>query len=168
VPAWAKKSTKPTYTQNEVADTTTYVRMTPAERTKLNGIAAGANNYSLSPATTSALGGIQLGYSKNNKNYPVVLDGNNKAYVNVPWVNTTYNAYNGANGGIVLTTGTGNTASGTNAVASGFGSEATGDNSTAMGYKCIVSVAGGHAEGNTCKVTGAGGHAEGSNCQVFN
>lgn len=33
---------------------------------------------------------IQLGYTQNNKNYPVVLDGNNLAYVNVPWTNTTY------------------------------------------------------------------------------
>ncbi len=36
-------------------------------------------------ATSSAFGGIKTGYSANKKNYPVVLDGEGKAYVNVPW-----------------------------------------------------------------------------------
>lgn len=43
--------------------------------------------YTLTAATTSALGGIQLGYSENGKNYPVELS-NNKAFVNVPWTDT--------------------------------------------------------------------------------
>jgi hypothetical protein len=41
-------------------------------------------------ATSDALGGIKLGYSQSDKNYPVVLDTNNKAYVNVPWTDTPY------------------------------------------------------------------------------
>jgi hypothetical protein len=45
--------------------------------------------YSLPTASAGALGGIRIGYSQNNKNYPVVLDGSNKAYVNVPWVSST-------------------------------------------------------------------------------
>jgi hypothetical protein len=44
---------KPTYTQDEVADTTTYVRMTPEERTKLQGIATGANKITVDSSLSS-------------------------------------------------------------------------------------------------------------------
>ena len=40
---------------------------------------------STSVATRSTIGGIKLGYTQNNKNYPVELDSNDKAFVNVPW-----------------------------------------------------------------------------------
>ena len=65
---------------------------TTAEKTKLAGIAEGANNYTLPTASANAKGGITLGYTANGKNYPVALDTNGKAYVNVPWTdtNTTY------------------------------------------------------------------------------
>lgn len=45
----------------------------------------------LDVATESNLGGIKIGYSENNKNYPVQLS-DGKAYVYVPWTdtNTTY------------------------------------------------------------------------------
>ena len=36
-------------------------------------------------ATSSTNGGIKIGYTSNDKNYPVVLDSDGKAYVNVPW-----------------------------------------------------------------------------------
>lgn len=36
-------------------------------------------------ATADALGSIKIGYDQSGKNYPVELDTNNKAYVNVPW-----------------------------------------------------------------------------------
>lgn len=36
-------------------------------------------------ASSSELGGIKIGYTENNKNYAVKLDGNNKAYVTIPW-----------------------------------------------------------------------------------
>ena len=39
-------------------------------------------------ATASAVGGIKIGYAENGKNYPVELDSNGKAYVNVPWTDT--------------------------------------------------------------------------------
>lgn len=45
VPSWAKATTKPSYNLDEVSDTTNYVRMTPAERTKLSGVEDNANNY---------------------------------------------------------------------------------------------------------------------------
>lgn len=56
---------------------------------------------SIPQASSSALGGIKIGYSDNGKNYAVELDSSGKAYVNVPWTdtNTTYNvATTGANG----------------------------------------------------------------------
>ena len=46
--------------------------------------------YTLPQSTSSALGGIKIGYSENNKNYPVELNASGQAYVNVPWINTTY------------------------------------------------------------------------------
>ena len=51
-----------------------------------------AASYSIPVASSSTLGGIKLGYSENGKNYPIAVDNNNKAYVNVPWTdsNTTY------------------------------------------------------------------------------
>lgn len=66
--------------------------MTPSDKKKLDGIANNANNYSLPTASSTIKGGITLGYSQNGKNYPVALDSNGKAYVNVPWIdtNTTY------------------------------------------------------------------------------
>ena len=47
---------------------------------------------SVPKATDAALGGIMLGYTESDKNYPVELDGSGKAFVNVPWTdtNTTY------------------------------------------------------------------------------
>lgn len=66
--------------------------MTGPDKNKLDGIANNANNYSLPTASSTTKGGITLGYSQSGKNYPVALDGNGKAYVNVPWTdtNTTY------------------------------------------------------------------------------
>lgn len=64
--------------------------MSSADRNKLNGIANNANNYSLPTASSTTKGGITLGYSQSGKNYPVALDSNGKAYVNVPWTDTTY------------------------------------------------------------------------------
>lgn len=56
---------------------------------------------SIPQASSSALGGIKIGYSDNGRNYAVELDSSGKAYVNVPWTdtNTIYNvATTGANG----------------------------------------------------------------------
>lgn len=66
--------------------------MSSEDRKKLNGIANNANNYSLPTASSTIKGGITLGYPQSGKNYPVALDSNGKAYVNVPWTdtNTTY------------------------------------------------------------------------------
>lgn len=54
---------------------------------------------SIPQASSSALGGIKIGYSDNGRNYAVELDSSGKAYVNVPWTGTTYNvATTSANG----------------------------------------------------------------------
>lgn len=54
---------------------------------------------SIPQASSSALGGIKIGYSDNGRNYAVELDSSGKAYVNVPWTDTTYNvATTSANG----------------------------------------------------------------------
>lgn len=56
---------------------------------------------SIPRASSSALGGIKIGYSDNGRNYAVELDSSGKAYVNVPWTdtNTIYNvATTSANG----------------------------------------------------------------------
>lgn len=49
-------------------------------------------------ASNDNIGGIKTGYTQNGKNYPVTLDENKKAYVNVPWTdtNTTYKVMTGA------------------------------------------------------------------------
>ncbi len=48
------------------------------------------SSYTLPVATSIALGGIELGYVQNAKNYPVQLS-SDKAYVNVPWTDTDTN-----------------------------------------------------------------------------
>ena len=62
VPSWAKQPNKPTYTASEV----------------------GALS-AVPQATSETLGGIKVGYTVNDKNYPVQIDESGKAYVNVPW-----------------------------------------------------------------------------------
>lgn len=76
--------------------------MSAADKKKLDGIAANANNYTLPVASPSALGGIQLGFAQTGKKYPVAVEGN-KAYVEVPWTdnNTTYNAASASTLGLV-------------------------------------------------------------------
>ena len=78
--------------------------MSTADKKKLDGIAEHANYYSLPVAGTN-LGGIKLGYSASDKNYPVQVDSANKAYVYVPWIDTKYSlptATNDVLGGIKI------------------------------------------------------------------
>lgn len=60
------------------------------------GLSLSGTQFSLKKATSSELGGVMIGYSSTGKNYAVLLDSNNKMYVNVPWLdtNTTYNVAN--------------------------------------------------------------------------
>lgn len=77
--------------------------MTASDKSKLDGIANNANNYSLPTASSTIKGGITLGYPQSGKNYPVALDSNGKAYVNVPWTdtNTTYSLATSTNDGLM-------------------------------------------------------------------
>ena len=70
--------------------------MSSADKTKLDGIAASANNYSLPAGSSSVRGGFKIGYAENGKNYPVEVS-SEKMYVNVPWTdnNTTYTVGDG-------------------------------------------------------------------------
>ena len=64
---------------------------------------AGVTEPEIAKASNEALGGIKTGYSQNAKNYPVSLDGDGKAYVNVPWTdnNTTYNVASSSADGLM-------------------------------------------------------------------
>ena len=68
--------------------------------------ASGNVNLTLPVATSSALGGIKLGYTTSaaNRNYAVVLS-NDKAYVNVPWQETALgvSTVNATSGGVGIT-----------------------------------------------------------------
>lgn len=58
---------------------------------------------SIPQASSSALGGIKIGYSDNGRNYAVELDSSGKAYVNVPWTdtNTTYDVATASANGLM-------------------------------------------------------------------
>lgn len=77
--------------------------MRASDKAKLDGIADGANNYTLPTASASVLGGILIGYCTSGRNYAVLLDGSGKAYVNVPWTdtNTTYGLATSTNDGLM-------------------------------------------------------------------
>ena len=51
--------------------------------------------YTLPTASNTTKGGILIGYEESGTKYAVLLDENNRAYVNVPWSNTTYTAGTG-------------------------------------------------------------------------
>lgn len=51
--------------------------MLPADKIKLNGIAAGANNYSLPAATSSVLGGVKTGSNITNSSGTISLSSSN-------------------------------------------------------------------------------------------
>ena len=73
---------------------------------RADGTWATPPNTTYSKATTSALGLIMIGYTENGKNYPVELDTNGKAFVNVPWTdnNTTYGIASTTSNGLMSST----------------------------------------------------------------
>ena len=64
--------------------------MSAADKKKLDGIAEGANNYSLPTATKSVLGGVKAG-TTSGKVYGVDVAADGAMTVNVPWTNTDHN-----------------------------------------------------------------------------
>lgn len=101
--------------------------MSASDKSKLDGIASNANNYSLPTASSTTLGGVKTGYSASGKNYAVQLDSSNKMYVNVPWENTTYTSLKNPNALTISLNGTsqgaydGSTAKSFNITASSIG-----------------------------------------------
>ena len=85
--AW-RNLTQDTNTTYSVGDNgLTQKNFTATLNTKLDGIAASANNYSLPAGTSLVRGGFKIGYTENGKNYPVEVS-SEKMYVNVPWTDT--------------------------------------------------------------------------------
>lgn len=74
------------YIQNAIAGTGTTVTLTDGTNSSASGDKVLQVN--LKAATSTELGGINIGYTESGKNYAVKLDSNNKAYVYVPWVDT--------------------------------------------------------------------------------
>ena len=59
------------------------------EYTAGDGLTLTSTEFSLDTASSSTVGGVKIGYVENLKNYPLELDANNKAYVNVPWTDSS-------------------------------------------------------------------------------
>lgn len=107
VSAWAKEPNKPTYTPTEVgvigtAPTSGQVAVFDGTTGKIkstgftiaSSVPSGAKftDTTYSAATSTALGLVKVGYEASDKNYPVSLSSEGKAFVKVPWTdtNTTY------------------------------------------------------------------------------
>ena len=68
---YAKKSEAATHTSAGV--------MTASDKIKLDGIASGANNYTLPTASTTTLGGIKISRDASGDSWPICVDGNGLA-----------------------------------------------------------------------------------------
>ena len=88
-----------TGTAHGVVTTSVNGFMSSTDKSKLDGIAANANNYVLPEATSTAIGGVKVSDTTQTvaanavtattaKTYAVQLDASNNAVVNVPWVDT--------------------------------------------------------------------------------
>ncbi len=158
---------------------------TTAEKTKLAGVAANANNYALPAASASTRGGVKTGYAQTGKNYPVQLS-NEQMYVNVPWTDTqkvtgvkgnAESSYRSGNVNITAANigaaessiyGSGSISLGVNNVANRFYSQAFGEFSKASGSTSVArglySEASGdlaHAEGYFATASNIASHASG-------
>lgn len=90
--AWANVSGKPTATQSGSG------LMSSTDKTKLDGIAANANNYSLPNATSSTLGGVKIGSNISVSSGTISLSKANVTNAlgyTPPTTNTTYSAGTG-------------------------------------------------------------------------
>lgn len=82
--------------------------MSSSDKSKLDGIAANANNYSLPTASTTALGGVksQTTGTTANRFYSVEVNSDGTMKVNVPWTdtNTTYSNATSTAAGLMSST----------------------------------------------------------------
>ena len=107
-------------TTYDVASTSSDGLMSSTDKSKLDGIDTNANNYSLPTASSSAIGGIKIGYTASGTNKPVQLNNDNRAYVDVGTAvdtNTTYSIKaSSVSGGAGLDLDAGGSGSGTDTV----------------------------------------------------
>lgn len=148
-------------TTYSAATTSTAGLMSAADKTKLNGIATSANNYSLPTASASTLGGIKVGTNLS------ISSGVLSA------VNTTYSAATTSAAGLMsaadktklnnITYGRkANTTVGTKSTAEGSDTTASGNYSHAEGLTTTASNTYAHAEGCSTTASGTHSHAEGN------
>lgn len=86
------------------ATTTTHGLMSAADKTKLNGIANNANNYSLPAATGSARGGVTIGSNINLSGDKISINSSNVTNAlgyTPPRQDTTYGVVNSSNNGLM-------------------------------------------------------------------
>ena len=57
--------------------------MSKEDKAKLDGIASGANNYTLPTASTTTLGGIKVSGEAMEGDWPIVVDNNGLAYTSI-------------------------------------------------------------------------------------
>lgn len=57
--------------------------------------------HGLPLANSSTAGAIKIGYTANGKNYPLQLNSSGQAFVNIPWVNTTYSTATQSSNGLM-------------------------------------------------------------------
>ena len=67
----------------ENADSNTDGCMSKEDKVKLDGIASGANNYTLPTASGTTLGGVKVNAGSSEYKYPVVVDKNGFAYTEI-------------------------------------------------------------------------------------
>lgn len=91
--------------------------MSASDKSKLNGVAANANNYSLPTATSSVLGGVKTGSNITNSSGTISLTKANVTSAlgyTPPTTNTTYSTGTTTTSGLTkLYTGTGTATDGT-------------------------------------------------------
>jgi hypothetical protein len=91
---WSKVLTANPVPADMSEDTATdgYALVKKSGEAKL-GWASIPGTYTLPTASSSTKGGVKIGYTENNKNYPVELSSNDKMFVNVPWTDTNTNTF---------------------------------------------------------------------------
>lgn len=87
--------------EDEIKTVTGSVRFIGSQKITVQGTTSKQIVISLGAADDTSYGGIKLGYDNNGKNYALELDSNGKAFVNVPWVNTTYGLATATSDGLV-------------------------------------------------------------------
>lgn len=95
------------HTKSQISDFPTSMPADGGNADTVNGFTVGVNvpadaefHYTLPAANNTTLGGIELGFVQTGKKYPVVTS-SRKAYVEVPWVNTTYSIVNSDTDGLM-------------------------------------------------------------------